>query len=120
MTPEQMQIAIAEACGWKWYGSINGTLLMWPPVHGDCCEPLNYPGDLNACAEMEATLEPRLWSDYAMALRRVVQRDCDKPECYVPGADRFQLIADYWFYHATALQRCEAFLRTLNLYQETQ
>lgn len=78
----------------------------------------NYCHDLNACAAMERTIEPCDWGSYTMHIRRIIQRDCDKAECYVPGADRAQLIADFWFYHATAPQRCEAFLRAKGLWKE--
>lgn len=132
MTNDEIRIAVAESMGW---GDIKrcGKSSMQPSDTGAQLRGTkdditssertyyflpNYPLDLNACAEFEKTLEPFEWSDYTMAIRRIIQRDCNKPECYVPGSDRSQLIADFWFYHATALQRCEAFLRTRGLWVE--
>jgi len=76
----------------------------------------NYFNDLNAAHEMEKSVPRHLWSDYTMALRRIVQHDCDSEPHYVIGAERSQLIADIWFYGATAAQRAEAFGLTLRLW----
>lgn len=121
MTPEAKRIAIAEACGWvkteqttfsgnpMWQK--DGVLAAIRHALIDGAEWLpDYLGSLDACHEMEKTLNPGQWSDYTMTLRRIVQAECDKPECYVPGCERAQLIADFWFYHATAAQRSDAFL----------
>jgi hypothetical protein len=66
---------------------------------------------LDACAEFERTIQPMDWYDYAKRIRIIIQRDCNKPECYDPGCAPAVMIADIWFYCATAPQRCEAFLR---------
>lgn len=78
----------------------------------------DYCNDLNACADFERTLESVEWTDYTMAIRRIIQRDCNKPECYLPETDRSQLISDFWFYCATALRRCEAYLKVKGLWVE--
>lgn len=124
MSPKAQRIAIAEACGWLEWEHLNPT----PPLfnrlwrnNGEVRAFNNLPkylNDLNAMHEAEKAVPRHLWSDYTMALRRNIRRDCEKPECYVIGAERSQLIADFWFYHATAAQRAEAFLRTLNLWTE--
>lgn len=51
MTQEDQKMAIATACGWKFYGSIGTRLLMWPPIHGDVQAPPDFPSDLNAAME---------------------------------------------------------------------
>jgi hypothetical protein len=59
----------------------------------------NYPSDLNACREMEAVIYSRPeWRAYARTLYGLVS----------DGGDGM--------IHASAAQRCEAFLKTLNLW----
>lgn len=80
----------------------------------------NYFGSLDSIHEAEKTLTPKQWGDYEQTLRKIIQHECDREECYVPGAERAQLIAGFWFYHATAQQRSEAFLRALNLWDDSK
>jgi hypothetical protein len=117
MTDEQIRLKIAERCGWherpEPVGSYNATT-WW---HNNDRYPSNvmpvpdYLNDLNACHEMEkACLRPTLqdnamerdekfvrWDNYMEQLGRKMSRDD---------------IA-----HATARQRCEAFLRTFGEWQ---
>jgi len=96
MTNEQINAAIAEACGRKrrpdgdWYPD-NGSA-------GTQAIP-NYCTDLNAMHEAEKGLED--------------------PDCYE------EWLADVcggtsYLFHATARQRAEAFLRTLGKWEEGQ
>lgn len=93
MTPEQQRIAIAEACG-----ITNAEYLI---RYGGIQENETFPdylSDLNAMHEAEDTMgDPQLWTEYDNQLAAVMDH---------VG----------WKYHATAAQRAEAFLRTLNLY----
>ena len=58
----------------------------------------DYLNDLNAMHEAERTMgDPQLWDEYQSYL-----------------SDAMRNIG--WIYHATAAQRAEAFLRTLNLW----
>ena len=97
MIAEKQRIAIATACGWtadSWCLTPSG----W--VFADAAP--DYLNDLNACHEMEKVLDI------------VVER------------------GDYWDYlssitggevemiYATAAEKCEAFLRTLGLWEEQQ
>lgn len=50
MTDQEINETIAELRGWRKHGQINGRLLMWPPNHGDACEPPSFTTDLNALA----------------------------------------------------------------------
>lgn len=105
MTKEQQRVAIAEACGWtcdrdgNWkdanrkYG-ING------------CPP-NYLNDLNAMHEAEKSLTRE---------QAVMHGDLLAVECGYGKKGEFNF---YDAAHATAAQRAEAFLRTLNLWKET-
>lgn len=114
MTPEAQRIAIAEVCGWKdcYLGSMTGKTFGWPPIPvsrksgevGDVILP-NYTGDLNAMHEAEKVLEhdEKLRGRYFMFL--------DRKTGNTPTI--FHVI------RATAAQRAEAFLKTLNLWTES-
>jgi hypothetical protein len=94
MTDEQINIAIAEACGWK------GNLIdrdmegnLWPR------DIPSYCNDLNAMHEVEGTLSDAVFERYYLALYDST------------GSTR-------WPVSATARQRAEAFLRTLGKWEE--
>ena len=98
MTDEQINAAIAEACGWKAKGknwlTPNGT-----PVFAS--DVPNYCADLNAMHEAEKVLtEHQNESIYPRSLG--AWRNPTKP------------------IYATARQRAEAFLRTLGKWEEVQ
>lgn len=71
----------------------------------------NYYSCLNACAEMEATLDMFERTTYPMEIRKIVVRDAKQRE----RSDAVTL-DDTHFYGAKASQRCEAFLRTKGLW----
>ena len=107
MKPEQQRIAIAKACGWtqyKWRCGQHSYSTWVEPGEtykiGDR-QIFNVPGylnDLNAMHEAEKVLFDKLyWAA------------CDYEQC-------LQKITSSWAWHATAAQRAEAFLRTLNLW----
>lgn len=98
MTNEQIRIAVAEACGLK--------LTSVPPTWYDQHSRLipNYPTNLNACAEMEKMLDREQSQIYSNHLGEILLRDFINKE---QGGK----LQHKW--HATALQRCEAFLRTI-------
>lgn len=120
MTPEAQRKAIGEACGWTRIGmcfrvrsgkdllgsvsALHGT----PPRDKDkpeddqAFEPVpDYPGDLNACHEMEKVLKLDQNNHYKAYLIDIVFAD---------ASTRRGICC------ATAAQRCEAFLKTLNLW----
>ena len=122
MTPEQQRIAIAEACGYTDIDicevkGIDGNVSFREPVgkfHKPTnCQPWlpNYPQDLNACHEMEKVLttEGQRMKYYA-ELVHVVRSD----EGISPHEPHYQ---PKFTTHATAAQRCEAFLRTLGKWE---
>lgn len=115
MTPESQRIAIAESLGWKWketrrhhFGAVE-PIREWTNPSGDNqgIHPQipNYPEDLNACAEMEKTLD--IDPDNADSPRYAYAR-----ALYNVCADKTQP------FRATAAQRCEAFLRVKGLWKE--
>jgi hypothetical protein len=119
MTNEQINIAIAETCGYEWrvgiYGNCRGLfhpddnylkaqpcLDMLLPICSDCEKKVpNYCDDLNAMHEAENVLEEkRLVWQYEMTLGR-------------NGGNGF-----IWSkIHATARQRAEAFLKTIGKWE---
>lgn len=128
MTDQQINVAIAEACGWKWKvaehnkraGLSVGTWIQ-PDGEPTCAHPIlrgcgelgylpDYANDLNAMHEAVSWLfRNRLKSywDYLSGLRSVVARDnSNRPATECIYAE-----------DATARQRAEAFLRTIGKWQ---
>ena len=107
MTDEQINEKIAEACGyvdleklWEGYHKWrhpNGHVVFGSKSNKYSCLP-NYCNDLNAMHEAEQQL-----------------RDFDEWVAYDKALAE---IAEGFTWHATARQRAEAFLRTLNLWEE--
>lgn len=91
MNPQEINKRIAIACGWK--------------------HP-NYYGDLNAMHEAIMCKRYEL-NGYTMKLREVVIRDASEEMKH-----ETQLVHDVYFYHATAAQRAEAFLRTIGQWED--
>ena len=97
MTDEQINAAIAEACGWV-PDCDRG--ICWDQYGNAIITPPNYCADLNAMHEAEATLtEDQLW-----IMARQIERNWE----------------DQWYFRATARQRAEAFLRTLGKWKEAK
>jgi hypothetical protein len=119
MTPEQQRIAIAEACEWypiKYTQDGYADAYKWAHPDGRIGWGLsavpNYTGDLNAMHEAEKVLTRDQQGIYEVILRETV---CGKSGFwYVPHACEVFAVS-----HATATQRAEAFLRTLNLWITT-
>jgi hypothetical protein len=118
MTPEEQRIAIAEACGLSTF-PLNATWGRGLCERDDGTPTTlpDYPNDLNAMHEVEKTLTDRQWFHeikdsqegeicYWTCLWHIVARDSK-----TNGSTRLR-------HEATARQRAEAFLRTLNLWVE--
>ncbi len=108
MTSEEQRIAIAEACGliatdagWCRHDAKSGITQDFI-VYSDDSELPDYLNDLNACHDMEKVLNAPDWIRYHGRLRGIVMN---------AGSSQAQEIC------ATAAQRCEAFLRCLNLWK---
>lgn len=136
MTPEAQRIAIAEACGWTvlWHegdpfkyfckpgdhtGVCCGQHLLKEEVFreffklGDCGPRYvvpDYLNDLNAMHEAEKMIVKSLWDDHTDYLEQVCW--CCHGWEAMGTDDRRKIIT------ATAAQRAEAFLRTLNLWKD--
>lgn len=108
MTDNEIRIAIAEVLGIKQAAAVlkDQQERELAAYYQDRAKPTgkipDYPKDLNACAEFEASLTDR--RTYKTFLYIIVLEDPKNPD------------NDTTF--ATAPQRCEAFLRILNLWKE--
>lgn len=118
MTPEQQRIKIAESCGWLKITKLDSDLHGWQEQGP--LEPLpDYLNDLNAMHEAEKaclTTIP-LVTDYGIRLVNALHREHKKNPRIQDTSWRIPVVGNCgWF--ATAAQRAEAFLRTLNLWEE--
>lgn len=108
MTPEQIRIAIAESVGWtKVISRIGG--LFYGVQKGSVYyeeELPNWPEDLDAVHELEKTLT----EGEARAYNRLLIVRGPKP--------LRDWTVDCYEWHTSALQRCEAYLRTKNLWKD--
>ena len=128
MTPEEQRLAIARACGWRIYKS-NGITYYERPggnvyYHALCVEDLpDYLNDLNAIHEAEKILDTwtgkyRGWQD---------PYDSDSFIAYYNIHAAWESWLPYEYdepvprkkaYRATAVQRAEALLKTLDLWNK--
>ena len=112
MTEKQINMAIAYATDWK--ATTDGGIC-WGPDNEPIITPPNYCGDLNPMHEAEkvfdtaATDTRSLWLD---TLSVVIEWPQTK------NAHELRFEVQYGTARATARQRAEAFLRTLNLWTE--
>jgi len=115
MKPEAQRIAIAEACGWR----KDKRGLGWLTPSGEYSELPGYLNDLNAIHEAEKVLLPddAMYSQrnfYASLLGSITLNDNGRGWQPLTNEDCFPILS------ATAAQRAEAFLRTLNLWTDEQ
>jgi len=109
MTPEEQNIAIAEALGWtnvrmQYSGPDVGIVGRLEGQWAGRPVPA-YRSDLNACADFEATLTDHERHEmYPHVLQQVYVKDWNTKETNP--------------LYATAPQRCEAFLRTRGIWRD--
>jgi hypothetical protein len=119
MTNEEINIAIAEACGWRWVRllkqeGLRDVVRGYPPNTGcagvDESYVPDYCNDLNAMHQAEKYLVSNLqWNLYTSHLATLCGWDSKVHDVRTMA----NVICS-----ATARQRAEAFLRTLNLWEE--
>lgn len=112
MTPERINEVLATWRGWKLHGWEHRQMPYWEsPENVLGLGPPDFYRDLNAVHELEARLfptkvwelsDPDRWKEYRETLAHIAYRE--------PGGA----------IRATAAQRCEALLKTLNLWEETK
>lgn len=120
MTPERMRIRIAE-----YLDSFTG---YYCPRCRECVgitkdgehlvcgtaayhDSPNYPKDLDACFQMASDLPKHLRGDFEAWLIDIV-KVVSVPHAGLSTGDLFKLV------NATAMQRCEAFLKTVELWED--
>lgn len=127
MSDDEQRIAIAEACGYRGCTDVNCEVRKAAHLHsatGAVCFPEpystsrypDYLNDLNACHEMEKTLDDFKYREF-----------CDALVSLIMGHDgtigqnwlNCSLSARQLAVKATAAQRCEAFLRTIGKWRDT-
>ena len=113
MTNEQINIAIAEVCGWTSirYNSIHGKWMGTQPQEDrDAYHLPNYCNDLNAMHEAEKMLTKEQLYNYGNKLDRITLPKTSMEMCYIesPEAGMYPDL-----FCATAAQRAEAFLKTI-------
>ena len=119
MNPEQQRIAIAEACGWKTEtyhhkGGIPAST-HWVSPSGKIKNDIpNYPHDLNAMHEAEKALKWEQRKQYHDLLADITGFSY----CEADTQEEAYLDWNCRICHATAAQRAEALLKTLNLWTE--
>ena len=98
MSEEEINIVIAEACGWKTgYRDPEA----WHPLP-------DFFHDLNAMREAEELLDDDQWLEYMLNLQDVLQRDPNRGK-WVVCQDNMQ---------ATASQLAKAFVKTIGKWKE--
>jgi hypothetical protein len=98
MINEQINIAIAEACGWTEIDGLSAKGLMGKPPEKLCSFAYlpNYCNDLNAMHEAEKTLNSEQLHDYY---------------------ENLELVNGWEYPSSTARQRAEAFLKTIGKWE---
>lgn len=109
MTNEQINIAIAKACGWKQISIHMGLATVWVDPSGNKQENFpDYCNDLNAMHEAEESIKDE---DQQIAYMTNLSN-----LCFGSGD---QSTDTHWNYiHAPAHKRAKAFLQTLGKWEE--
>lgn len=113
MSPEAQRIAVAETCGWcdistqcPWEKCAHPVGQLFGKLNGVSGYVPDYPNDLNAMHEAEKMLTGEQRIDYWNKVIAICDRDMG-----LPG--KRWAATTFFIIHATAAQRCEAFLRTI-------
>jgi hypothetical protein len=129
MSPEAQRIAIAEACGRDAHWFCNWCQERVKPTHvtfeethdvSECGSPVqwidipDYLTNLNAMHEAEETLVHQQNWAYAHELSKLIVFGEDFPSDGLHDNEAWKVL------HATATQRAEAFLRTINKWDDTK
>ncbi len=122
MSPEKQRIAIAKACGWHHEKGGWKNIYLWVANAKDIPDYLN---DLNAMHEAEKNLHHQGFRRFKIYVWLLNQVTSNKLHLWEPNeygmCDNWQM--SLWdcglAAHATAAQRAEAFLRAMNLWEES-
>lgn len=111
MTPKKMRIVIAQAMGWKKVPDKYYTDKIAFERDGQRCSSVDfyYTEDLNECRKLEMSFSEPDFSEYYDELVNVVQQSEEWASSTLSAR---RMVA-----RSTALQRCEAFLKTKGLWE---
>jgi hypothetical protein len=114
MNLDKQRMAIAEACGWKWWNPQDGFPFEWESPDGfkGYAYPPDYLNDLNAMRGAEGVLGGEKRVEYLDALLDVLGLNLG------PGGWDMDFNSVWQMTAATAAQRAEALLRTLGKWEE--
>jgi len=119
MTNEQINIAIAEMCGWTPYllsddtrGWVEGQTYAKCPNTDRWMQFPDYCNDLNAMNEAMSAFDYEQAERFVDELRAIVERDERGVENPCPF--------DFEVINATPRQRAEAFLRTIGKWEDSK
>lgn len=118
MNTRDIRIAIAESLGWRhreggmWYHPDGSTV-------PETLIP-DYCNDLNAMHEVIKTLDTKQQIQYADVLCRQTGKELlDYTGCYYPGENPIiDMEIIFLVHNSTALQRAEAYLRTIGKWKD--
>lgn len=114
MTDQEINIAIAEACGWKRITRLGGELHGWIEP-GYLEEIPDYCYDLNAIEKAESTLPPDKLRESGMILQDILVEEMRANGCKTQADFDAKPV---WIWRAKARQRCEAFLKTIGKWKD--
>lgn len=137
MTDQEINIAVAEACGWeRWKSSPESSVVcLKKPTPSQraywikcgnfiTADPVNNPGDipnycrdLNSMHEAEKVLTPDQEFTYVSRLGGMIMESAYEDD---PRWTKSHLSSGDSTYRATARQRAEAFLRAVGKWKEAQ
>jgi len=110
MNKQEQNIAIAKACGYTQGVGMHG-LEWWTNGEGVHDEPPDYVNSLNSMHEAEKIIHAKNYAQLCVVYRDYLNEFMERDRSHINA----QGLGGY---HATAAQRAEAFLRTLNLWKE--
>ena len=128
MTTRDMRIAIAEANGYEWTmeAHLESGYHSWQNFADQCGNEVlddelpDYCNDLNAMHEVIKTLDTKQQIQYADILCRHTGKELlDYTGCYYPGENPIiDMEIIFLVHNSTALQRAEAYLRTIGKWND--
>lgn len=128
MTPRDIRIAIAEANGYEWTmeAHLESGYHSWQNFADSCGNEVlddelpDYCNDLNAMHEVIKTLDTKQQIQYADVLCRQTGKELlDYTGCYYPGENPIiDMEIIFLVHNSTALQRAEAYLRTIGKWKD--
>jgi hypothetical protein len=114
MTDQEINVAIAETCGFKYHDWSTHQKPYWEDPKGRTCSIPDFCSDLNEMATAENHLTPEQIGAYESALYDVTHT----PKLIRDLAMFWSRHHYYRVLHADARQRSEAFLKTIGKWKD--